>query len=134
MKILQRHIQQADFARTVHAVTPEPGTTLDQVLKPEAWAHVAKLLKAGDKIEVRSADGEWFAELYVRSVTETDAHVVVLQSYKFSGEKPAPTEVDVKFRGDKKWSVIRKADKAVLTEGLETKGAAEDWAKANQLG
>lgn len=134
MKILQRQIQQADYVRTVHAATPEPGTNLDNMLQPDYWAHVAKSLKAGDLIEVRAADGEWFAELYVRSTSATDAKVVVLREHSFA-EKRAPTQdVDVKFRGEKKWSVVRKSDKTVLIEGLETKGAAEDWAKANQLG
>lgn len=135
MKILQQQIKPAEFIRTVHAARPEPGTTLNDMLSPDYWAHVAKTLKAGDRIEVRPPEGEWFAELYVRSTSDTAVNVVVLQKFEFGTEtKSAPVEAEVKFRGDKKWSVIRKGDKSVLIEGLETKSAAEDWLKANQLG
>ncbi len=135
MKILQRQIQEAEFVRKVYAATPEPGTSLDAMLQPDYWAHVAKNFRPGYLIEVRSPDGEWFAELYVRSVMDTGVSVAVLRKHVFEASTPsAPVEVDVKFRGDKKWSVVRKSDRTVLVEGLETKGAAEDWAKANQLG
>lgn len=137
MKILQRHIQQADFVRTVLAATPEPGTKLDDMLQPDYWAHIAKTLKPGYLIEVRSPDGEWYAELYVRSANDNSAHVVPLRVHSFAEAAPkgaTQPDVDVKFRGDKKWSVVRKSDKAVLVEGLDTKGSAEDWVKANQLG
>lgn len=134
MKILQRQIQQAEFARTVWVVKPEPGVTLEQLLQPESWAHVAKSLKPGDLIDVLSADNEWYAELFVRASTDNETKLAVLKHYVFSESKPTVDgEVEVKHRGEaKKWSVLRKSDKAVLVEGLETRGAAEDWVKANR--
>lgn len=134
MKILQRQIQQAEFARTVWVVKPEPGVTLEQLLQPEAWAHVSKSLKPGDLIDILPADNEWYAELFVRASTDNEAKLVVLKHYAFSESKPTiDGEVEVKHRGGaKKWSVLRKSDKAVLVEGLETRGQADDWVKANR--
>ena len=134
MKILQRQIQQAEFARTVWVVKPEPGVTLEQLLQPESWAHVAKSLKPGDLIDVLSADNEWYAELFVRSADSNEVKVAVLKHYTFGDAKAVVDgEVEVKHRGEaKKWSVLRKSDRAVLVEGLETRGAAEDWVKANR--
>lgn len=133
MKILRKQLLEAEFARTVWTVKPEPGVTLEQLLQPESWAHVSKFLKPGSRVEVYPADGEWYAELYVRSSGDTEAKLVVLQHYVFSAAKPADGDVEVKHRGEtKKWSVVRKSDKAVLVEGLETRGLAEDWVKANR--
>lgn len=133
VKILQRQIQQAEFARTVWVVKPEPGVTLDQMLQPESWAHVSKSLKPGDLIDVLPPDNEWYAELFVRSSGDNEAKLVVLKHYSFADVKQIDSEVEVKHRGEaKKWSVLRKSDKAVLVEGLETRGAAEDWVKANR--
>lgn len=133
MKILQRQIQQADFARTVWVVKPEPGVTLEQLLQPETWAHVSKTFKPGDRVDVMPPGGDWFAELYVRSSGDNEAKLVVLKTHVFETAKQVDGEVEVKHRGEaKKWSVLRKSDKAVLVEGLETRGAAEDWVKANR--
>lgn len=133
MKILRKQLLEAEFARTVWTVKPEPGVTLEQLLQPESWAHVSKQLKPGSRVEVYPADGEWYAELYVRSAGDNEAKLVVLQHYAFSAAKSVDGEVEVKHRGEaKKWSVLRKSDKAVLVEGLETRGAAEDWVKANR--
>ena len=135
MKILQNRIKQADFIRTVWSAQPEPGTTLDEMLLPEYWAHVAKTLKKGDRIDVTSADGEWFAELYVRASTDNSVLVTVLQKYVFSApEVPADDAFEIKHRGGAKWSVIRKSDKRVLVENLETRGEADTWVSKNNLG
>lgn len=133
MKILQRQIQQAEFARTVWVVKPEPGVTLEQLLQPEAWAHVSKTFRPGDHVDVMPPGGDWFAELYVRASGDNEAKLVVLKHYVFDTAKPVDSEIEVKHRGEaKKWSVLRKSDKAVLVEGLETRGLAEDWVKANR--
>ena len=134
MKILQQQIQQAEFARTVWVVKPEPGVTLEQLLQPEAWAHVAKSLKSRDLIDVYPVGNEWYAELFVRSADSNEVKVAVLKHHIFDDVKTVvDSAVEVKHRGEaKKWSVLRKSDKAVLVEGLETRGAAEDWVKANR--
>ena len=137
MNILPKDIKQADFNRTVHAAQPEPGTTLDEMLKPEYWSHIAKTLKQGDRIEVQDSGHSWFAELYVRSVTATDAKVTVLRHVVFDKPGLADADYEVKARGGAGWSVIRKSDKAVMFEKGQTRGDAEDALvklKAQNLG
>lgn len=132
MKILQRNVQQAEFARTVWVIKPEPGTTLEDLLQPETWAHIAKTLRPGDRIEVMPAGGEWFAELQVRSSANTEARVSLLRRVDFADPPTAASvEIDVKHRGRSGWSVIRKSDKTVLVDGLQTKEEADEWAKLN---
>lgn len=129
MKLLQKQIKPSDFIRTVWSAQPEPGTTLNDMLQPEYWAHVSKTLKQGDRIEVTDAGNAWFAELFVRSASDNGAKVVVLRSQVF--DTPAPKADDgqpfeVKHRGGAGWSVIRKSDKTVVFE----KGATRDEAEA----
>lgn len=136
MKLLQNRIKQADFIRTVWSAQPEPGTTLEDMLLPEYWTNVAKTFKAGDRVEVTAADGEWFAELFVRSTTDQSVRVHPLRHTVFGtaqtkNENPA---IDIRHRGGAGWSVIRLSDKAVLFEGGKTREQADDWVKANQLG
>jgi hypothetical protein len=139
VKLLQNRLLQAEFTRTVWTATPEPGTTLDEMVVPEYWAHVAKSIKAGDRIEVTSSDKEWFAELFVRSVAANDVRIYVLRSVNFS-EKPAPAAeaadngLDIKHRGAAGWSVVRRSDKQVLFERGATKADAEDFVKFHALG
>lgn len=135
MNILQNRLRQAEFNRTVWAAQPEPGVTLDDMVKPEYWAHVSKSLKVGDRIEVVSADGAWFAELFVRSTSGVAANVAVLRQHIFSDAKPmgVPADVVIKHRGDAGWSVIRKSDKQILFEKGATREDAESFARGNNL-
>lgn len=130
MQILQQQIKPAEFIRTVHTATPEPGTNLEDMLKPEYWTHVAKGLRKGDHIEVVAADGAWFAELFVRSVTDNAVTVAVLRQVAFDPPKQpavAGEPFTVKHRGGAGWSVIRNVDKAVVFEKGATREEAEAW-------
>jgi hypothetical protein len=136
VKLLQNRIKPAEFIRTVWSAQPEPGTTLEEMLLPEYWSNVAKTLKAGDRIDVTSAEATWFAELFVRSAGDKDAKVHVMRHIVFNApvDKEADATLDVRHRGGAGWSVVRKSDKAVLFEGGKTREEAESWVKANNLG
>lgn len=129
MKLLQNSLKQAEYTRTVYTAKPEPGTTLDEMLKPEYWSHVAKNLMPGTKIEVTSSDSEWYAELLVRSASGTEANVALLHHVEFSTPSETTEEVEIKHRGRAGWSAVRKSDKTVLFEGGSTREQAEDSQK-----
>jgi hypothetical protein len=132
MTLVQNRLKQAEFTRTVWSVTPEPGTTREQVLTPSYWAHVAKSLRPGDRIEVTPEGAEWLVELYVRSATPTSAVVFVLRDVTFGeAAKPAGGDYEVKHRGSAGWSVIRKSDKTIAFEKGENREQAEAWVAAN---
>lgn len=126
--ILQNGITQAEYARVVWRLTPEPGTSPEDVLVPAYYAHVAKQLKPGARIEVAPADGSWFMELYVRSSDANAAKVALLELYTFDEVAQVETAVfEVKHRGPKGWSVVRTSDKAVVFENGKTKDEATKW-------
>lgn len=128
--ILQNQVKQAEFCRTVWSAHPEPGITLDEVSKPEYWMHVAKTIRVGDRLEVTASDGSWFAELYVRASNGASIAVHVMRHIEFPLANIILEDVEVKHRGDKGWSVIRKADKKVLFEKGQVREDAERWLKA----
>ena len=108
---------------------PSPGTTLEDVLAPEYWAHVAATLRAGARIELLAQDGAWWAMLLVRAAGKTDAKVQALQ-YVELGQREAVTVggYEVKWRGPaRKWGIVRTSDLSVLQDGFAVKEEAADW-------
>lgn len=134
-KIIAPQFKEAEYIRRVWCASPEQGVTVEDMLVPSFWAHVAKQLRAGDRIEVVAKDGAWFAELFVRSASDNGAKVAVLRAVKLTEEVLAVESEDyeIKYRGNAKWSVVRKSDKAVLADGQETKEQAAEWL-ADHLG
>lgn len=132
MKILKNRLTESEFSRVVWTAQPEAGTTLADMVQPEYWAHVAKFLKPGARIEVQPEDHTWFAELYVRSVKDQAAVVHVLRAVTFD-EAPvqSATAYTVKFCGAAKWRVYRASDNAVMVEKLDTRELADQWIADN---
>lgn len=120
-KLAQHEVHSAEYKRRDLIATPEVGTSLDEMLEPAYWAHVAKQLQPWDRIDVRAADGTWFAELLVVAVANQAAKVHLLQHVDLG--RPAATQVELpagyelKARGKAGWCVIRVSDKAVIVEG-----------------
>jgi hypothetical protein len=123
------NLKEAEFVRPVYCATIPIGTLPDDLLKPEYWAHVATHLRPWARIEARAEDGTWFADLLVLSVDRTWARVRMLGRYNLTSQDVALTQseqitgFEVKWRGAAKWSVIRKADSAVLKEGMDREEA-----------
>lgn len=134
MSILQSQIQAAEFARVVWRAVPDAGTPLEDILKPEYWAHVARNLHLNDIIELTPEDGAYFGELLVRSITPR-IRVDILRVVQFdkpkAQAKPDPGAFYVKHRGPRGWSVMAKTSGSgpdeVVAEGMSTSKDAEAW-------
>lgn len=136
MKILKNRLTEAEFSRVVWSAIPESGTTLADMVKPEYWAHVAKFLKPGARIEIQPEDNSWFAELYVRAVKEQSAVVQVLRAVTFDEAPQASASAPAyfaKFSGAAKWRVYRASDNAVMAEKLDTREQADAWIADNAV-
>ena len=133
MKILGKNVKPAEYVRTVWAVKPEPGTTVEDLKQKEYWSHVAKTVSVGDRIEAVPEDNSWFAEFLIKAKTEVDVTVILLR-YVSTEEKAAANddEFTIMFAGGAKWRVSRKSDKAVLSENHQTRELAEAWLKEHQ--
>ena len=148
----------AEFKRIIYSGIAERGVRPADVLYPSYWAYHAASLKPWDRVEIRAEDGTWYGEYLVlessrtwakmfplRVVMLTPADVAETQAIK-ANEANAPvlaavpaadpkTDEDsyqIKFRGPRKWSVIRRSDNAVMAEELGSGKSAKDWL-ANHL-
>lgn len=131
-------IKGSEFARAIYYSRPDAGTTADDLMRPDFWANVAAQLRPGDRIEVYPEDGAFFAELLVRSSSRLAAVVIPLRAIDLSGSSEETIEepgFSVKFRGPRKFCVIRNSDGVPVIEDIDTKEQAfrelEDYLKAH---
>jgi hypothetical protein len=132
-KLLPDQFQDAEYQRRDMIARPEAGTKLDELLDPAYWANVSAAVRQSDRIEVRPADGSWWAELLVRAVSSQSVAVHVLRHVEFDKTAkaeplpPTPSGYDLKYRGNRGWCVIRLADNQSLAEKQPTQEAAAAW-------
>lgn len=128
-------LPMAQSAHKVFHHAPEEGVGVEALTAPDYWAHVARGMTAGDRIEVLAGDGSYWAMLLVRAAGRNEAHVQVLQHVPLGAQveaQDAAAPYEVKFRGPaRKWSVMRKADKAVIRDEFPLRDAAEQWLKGH---
>lgn len=141
IKLNTSNLREAEYERRIYAVTPEHGTTIEQMLDPAYWANVGYKFKPGDRIEVISEDSTWFAELLVIASARLWAKVSTLRFVELAetvadgagismsvASAPAFDDYVIKWgTGSTKFRVIRKQDKEVIREGFATKRDAEAW-------
>lgn len=133
------HLQPAEYKRNVWIATAAKGVKPEDMTDPSYWANVAAKLKPWDKIEVRAEDGTWYQEFIVLDASRVWARVrslvgpVMLGTADISQTlaNQVETQFEVLHRGPRGWSVIRKADRAVMAENLSIKGDADKWLTAN---
>lgn len=128
------HLAQFEQVSTRYDAKIPIGVKLDDILKPEFWAHHSVRLTPFDEIRARAIDGSWMAYLVVLDCARTWARVHVLQVVNFTPIELSEQEVQafidahqVVHRGPHKWSVVRKSDSGVLHEGMASKADANTW-------
>ena len=126
-----QRIQNAEYLRRDWVCTAEEGTTVDDILAPSYWCHIASQMGIYDRIEVRIDTGEFMLELLVKEVGRNWAQVVILHEHDLTSKVDAEAVTDAyeaKFKGSLlKWCVIRKQDNQILQDKLEGKPAALAW-------
>lgn len=125
-----------EYMREHYLCTAHENTRPEDLLKPEYWAHVATLMRPRSRIEAWANDGTWVAEYVVLEAGRNWARLFMLGSHFLSTRDVALTQVEalspfeITHRGPhSKWSVIRKSDREVMTEGHETQDGAEAWVR-----
>lgn len=135
-KLNPEGLKEAEYVRHVFRATVPNDTTINDVLKPDFWAHVAAKLHNTDIIEVCPEDESWFAQLIVRSASRLHAKCAVLRHQSFNADKKTAEPegpFSIKHNGPKaKWCVIRRVDKALVKEGFASKEEAAKWTEDNQ--
>jgi hypothetical protein len=122
-------MQLSEYLRNDWVVTAEQGTTLDDIVNPAFFAHMASQMKAYDHVEVRVDDGSWLSELLVLQVERNWVRVRVLTYYDLadnSSQDSAPSVYETAWKGPHlKWSVIRKSDHENIKSGFVDRVSAD---------
>lgn len=121
-----------EYRNKVCKVDIESGHTLEQMLEPAYWAHVANKLQDGDEIVAVAEDNTFRAHFYVIERGPNWANVYCLKFDELTKEFQIPVTADqnylVQFGGNlHKWRVKRKSDGQVLISKLKTPEQATDW-------
>lgn len=133
LKIAMKHFAMERSVFNRWAVTVPADMPYAQLFDPACWNHVARQLRPQDTITVNAEDGSYNAELIVRDCGDLYARVAELRCTVFKevvevGSGSLMPACTVQWSGPHaKWRVIRMNDKAVLQEGLSSKGDAERW-------
>lgn len=131
VEIKLSQISETPFVRTAHTVVAKQGQTLEDLLQPNAWAHVATRIKQWDRIEVVSEDNTFMAELFVVAQSRLWLRVVPIFVVDLTETNDIPEddeEYTVKWRGPlMKHCVVRTADDSNVLEKIASK---EDALKA----
>lgn len=131
-----QRFQGAEFKRAQYILDASEGTRPEDLAQPAYWVHLGEKLRPWAEIMVRANDGLWYARLIVLEAGRNWAKVHIEQVEHLSTAEVAITQADamspyeVKYRGPhNQWSVIRKADAAVVHEGSPTIDGAVAWLK-----
>jgi hypothetical protein len=127
-----QRMQNAEYLRRDWVLTAEEGTTVDDVLDPSYWAHVAGQLTEYDRIEVRVDTGEYLLEMLVKQKGRNWAQVALLHHHDLVGDVKTGDvggeEFEAIWKGPLlKWCAMRKADKQILEQKLGSREAAMAW-------
>jgi hypothetical protein len=121
-------IEQAEFSRNVWFVKPETTVTIEDMLKPDFWAHISRNMKSGDRIEVLPEDKHYFAEFFIMAASTNWAKVILMRKVDLvkDNEDSEVSGFIVKWAGpNDKWRVQNGND--VISKGHEDKETASQW-------
>lgn len=138
MQLRPNRFDRAEQKRTVYAIDPEHGTTVEDMLKPAYWAHVAAKLRPSDRIEALAEDGSWMAVFHVVAQGPNWAKVVLMPGFPYEFEaKDIPAEIDmtghrIEWAGrHAQFRVVRlgktPAENVTLRDKLYPKSEAAKW-------
>ncbi len=122
----------AEHVRNTHHAKPQSGVTIEHLLEPAYWAHVAGKMHALDEITVNPLDGGYYAVLQVRSCSKLEAVVEVLQYKEFKplsrhAQQPGKEFLTRYGSPASGWQVIRASDKQVVKDSFIDEASAQQW-------
>lgn len=133
------HLQLFEQVSIRYDAVIAQGVKPDAMLEPGFWAHHAVKLRPMNEIRARAEDGTWIAYLVVLDCSRNWAKVQILHLHQLTSADVSLTQASeqevrtfiekhsVTWRAQHKFSIVRKADRAVIHEGIETKDGAQAW-------
>ena len=130
--ILPEKMGLAESKRHDWVVDIDPSRSIDEIIDPEFWAHVAAQFDPLDTIEARWEDGSRIVHIRVRYCERTYAKVKVTSVEELGdviSEIPASSRKHrVEWKGPVlRFAVIRNSDSMVLQSGFKERSVADSW-------
>lgn len=152
-RLKNSNIRREEYATSRWAINVPAGTTLKDLVSPDFYTNIASQLRKNDYIRVLFDDGSHVVDLLVIEVdtknqtpvwvktiitnivniAEAQAQTTIIakteERAKEEGNKNPEIlhpDYEIKFRGIRKHSIIRKSDSTVLQDNFLTKEAAND--------
>jgi hypothetical protein len=131
-KLMQRDIAPFSSRGLVHHVTVAPEVTIDEILDPVFWTHVAGATFRGvyNEVIVEWEDKSAMARLYVRQYDSSFAKMELLEHHQFDNGSliPISEKYNIQWMGPfAKYRVVRKEDGQVMRENILSKKDAQDF-------
>lgn len=134
-KIRASMVQPLEHKIQLHDAQIDAGTKIEEVLSASYWSHFAIKARPFDLIFCRTDDNAWSAMLRVVSVGEKWVRVYPMlycDMRKDTMSAPLMESLyEVKLRGPKRWSIIRKSDREIVKEDISTE--REAWLEVKAL-
>jgi len=127
-RLLQNNLSEASFKRLFWHVTCENDITIETLLNPEYWTHVARNFKAGHLIQVVPRDRSFFAEFFVLGASSAWVKVVLLRNNILIENKESAVILQgykITWAGTHQWRVTKGTE--IYSKDHETKELAEAW-------
>lgn len=127
----------AEYERQEWIHNAELGVTVEDIMLPAYWAHMAELMNVYDHIEVRIDDGAWIAYLIVTARDRNWARVKLREKIDLVEDNQAAPAATIKhsveWKGPQfKWTVIRLADGEKVRTGCASKEEAANWMREHE--
>lgn len=133
-----RDLKRYDHAVTPHFVELQPDQTVDVLLDPMAWQHIAVKVNAGDVVHVRRVDLSYEARLLVLYSTSQSVKCCLSWEKDYSKDLAALDDTGklslftISWKGPKgKYAIVHKERNEVAQDGFTTKEEAQEFLVKN---
>lgn len=131
-KLRPHAVQQFGFGCNLHDIVVDAGTTPQDLMNPAYWEWTVNKIRKDDWLFVRVADGAWRMMMAVTAAYEHGLAVEPLMVVDLADKTPVPKEsaFEVSWGSQhQKWRVIRKSDRQIMQQDIETKADAIELLK-----
>lgn len=130
-------VENSKYKSITYSVDMPVDMTSEQLLNPQAWIHVKRKfpeIAVKNRIECVKEDMSLFVELIVTGVSNDIIFVKILRTVDLDDKIEVKEEsaYDIVWKGpNKKFAIVRKADKEELRSGFAAKAEAQECLKNN---
>lgn len=134
MRTRPMRLNTMEHAIVTWYLTVPPEVTLEDLLNPATWSHVAaNQLRPFHRVVVDCEDGAWTREFFVQSVGRSEATLAMKSETIYdetvaSVESAEPPKYIVQWKGPvHKHQVVRLSDGAVVAKDIPKMADAKRW-------